>query len=63
MTLKEIVTAVDAGKTVHWCTTDYHVTLDRSVGRYYIKCTSTRTTAELIQRGNLTGQEAEFFLA
>ena len=61
MNLKEIVAAVDSGKTVHWCTPDYRVVLDRSVGRYYIR--GGLTNAALTNDGKLVGQEAEFFLA
>jgi hypothetical protein len=61
MNLKEIVTAVDSGKTVHWCTPRFRVVLDRSVGRYYIR--GGLTNAPLTNGGYLVAHEAEFFIA
>lgn len=62
MTLEQIKTAVDEGKTVHWCTSSYKVV--RGVSGYLIECLSNEYYTGLTWRDGVTlnGKENEFYI-
>jgi hypothetical protein len=64
MSVEEIKTAVDAGKTVHWRNTLYRVIRD-NLGQYLIFCASTNNYIGLTWRDGrtLNGKPEEFFVA
>lgn len=64
MTLEEIKSAVEAGKTVHWINLDYQVIKD-SIGQWLIKCFSTGHCWGLTHTDGITMNEPaeEFFVA
>ncbi len=64
MTLEEIKAAIEAGKTVHWANTGYHVHKDR-LGQYLITYLLNGSSIGLTDRSGqrLNGEEAAFFIA
>lgn len=67
MTLKEIKTAVDSGKTVHWATKAYVVEHDLSYGcdQWLIHCVDNDNYCGLTWRDGVTmnGRPEQFFIA
>lgn len=63
MTLSEIKTAVDAGKTVHWASSRYVVTNYKGLG-YLISDLYNGSCTGLTWRDGVTlnGKECEFFI-
>lgn len=63
MTLEEIITAVDAGDTVHWANEGYIVHKD-GLGQYLITFTANGSTVGLTDRTStkLNGDSALFFV-
>lgn len=64
MTLEEIKTAVESGKTVHWASPFYVVVKDR-IGQWLIKCTANGYCIGLTHLDNVTmnGKPEQFFVA
>jgi uncharacterized protein YcsI (UPF0317 family) len=62
MTIQEILAAVDRGDTVHWGNPGYIVTKDKASHQFYIKCLVTGSATPLFWKGQLAGDEADFFV-
>lgn len=64
MTLEEIKSAVNAGKTVHWSHDGYHVICD-ALGQWFIRCAANDNMIGLTWADNVTlnGKPEEFFTA
>ena len=66
MTLEEIKSAVNAGKTVHWATYSYEVVKGSgpAVGRWFVVCTDNDYTIGLTHRDEVTmnGKPEQFFI-
>lgn len=64
MTLEEIKTAVDEGKTVNWSNGAYQVIKD-TVGQWFIRCTINGHCIGLTHRDGVTmnGKPESFFIA
>ena len=64
MTIEEIKSAVDAGKTVHWANAGYNVIKD-SLGQYLIKYAPNGFCIGLTNRAGdrLNGQADQFYIA
>ena len=69
MTLQDIKTAVRAGRTVHWKSDAYQVTLSHGrrtgVELWYIRCNWNGSVTALDRNNgeSLIGQESDFYLA
>lgn len=63
MTIQEIKTAVDQGKTVHWASGMYKVVKDKN-NDYLIKCTSNGSCVGLtnLAGDKLNGNKKDFFI-
>lgn len=63
MTLEEIKSAVDAGKTVHWSNERYIVVKD-AYGEYYITDKHNGFTNGLVRRdtGKMVDKEEDFYV-
>ena len=62
MTIQEIKTAVDQGKTVYWSSGMYEVIKDKN-NDYLIKCTSNGSCVGLTSfDGKLNGKQEDFFV-
>lgn len=64
MTLEEIKSAVNAGKTVHWSHDGYHVICD-ALGQWFIRCAANDNMIGLTWQDNVTmnGKPKDFFIA
>lgn len=64
MRIADIKAAVEAGKTVHWANTAYHVSKDR-LGQFHIKYLPNGSCIGLTNRAGtqLNGQPDDFFIA
>ena len=63
MTLTEIMAAVERGHTVHWGNPGYTVIKNAASHQFYIHCSATGSSSPLIHKGQLAGNECDFFLA
>lgn len=63
MTIKEIKTAVDQGKTVYWASGMYEVVKDKN-NDYLIKCESSGSCIGLtnLAGDKLNGKQEDFFV-
>ena len=63
MTLQEIKTAVENGKTVHWASDHYEVIKD-NIGQWLIHCTINDNYIGLTGTDEVTmnGKEEEFYI-
>jgi hypothetical protein len=64
MTLEEIKSAVESGKTVHWSNGLYVVIKD-GIGQWLVKCTSNNCCCGLTWRDGVTmnGKPEQFYVA
>jgi hypothetical protein len=61
MTIQEIMAAVDRGDTVCWGNPGYIVTKNKASHQFYIQCLVTGSATPLLWKGQLAGDEADFF--